>query len=119
MANHPKDERNQIEFPTIEEVAQELLLIQLDCEVVEESDEEGDESPSPLWTSEEGDNTCIDVRLQVMSDGSWAVRWGDSQYDLDHRGYWGSGYLTADTNCQELAYELIEEARDQAAFEQE
>jgi hypothetical protein len=33
---------------------------------------------------------CTDVRLQILPDGSWAVHTGDSSYDQDHRGVWGS-----------------------------
>ena len=38
---------------------------------------------------DEGADT--DVRLQVYEDGQWIVRWGSSDYDQDHRGYWGAG----------------------------
>lgn len=117
MEKYPKDDQNGVEFPTIEQVERALLYAQTDCEVVEETDEEDEGDESPFWGDEEDDNTCIDVRLQVMDNGSWYLHTGDPQFDTDHRGYWGSGYLTADTDCRELAYELIEEARDQAAFE--
>lgn len=55
-----------------------------------------------------------DVRLQV-TDGGWALRTGDSSYDLDHSGYWGAGWVGPGTNCRELARELINEARDHKA----
>ena len=59
--------------------------------------------------------TDIDVRLQVYDDGDWAVRSGDSSYDLDHRGFWGASSLDRGTNCRELARELIDEAANHAA----
>ncbi len=62
---------------------------------------------------ESGDEGGIDVRLQVYDDGAWALRTGDSQYDLDHRGSWGAGYLTKTSNAHEIARELIDEAASQ------
>lgn len=56
----------------------------------------------------------IDVRLQCRADG-WALRTGDAQYDSDHRGAWGTGYLTHNSDCRALAEELIDEAKDHAA----
>jgi len=37
----------------------------------------------------------IEVRLQLF-DGSYQVWTGDSSYDTDHRGYWGSGSIVFD-----------------------
>ena len=64
-------------------------------------------------------NDGIDVRLQVMPGGGWAIHRGDASYDQDHRGYWGAGFLTPATNCRELAKDLIGEAADQAAMDAE
>jgi hypothetical protein len=57
-------------FPSIRNVARELVAVnrEVDC-----ADDEG-----------------CDVRLQVYDNGRWAIRFGDSQYDLDHHGYWGA-----------------------------
>lgn len=57
----------------------------------------------------------MEVRLQVLPDGSWTVLTGDPSYDLDHRGYWGCGYLTKQTNCLDLARELVWQAKDHAS----
>jgi hypothetical protein len=48
-----------------------------------------------------------DVRLQVYADGAWALRWGPSDYDLDHRGAWGA-------SCVPCAgrYDSVDVARD-------
>lgn len=62
-----------------------------------------------------GQGQECEVRLQVYDDGGWAVRTGDSSYDQDHRGYWGSSYLTRRTNCRELARDLIDECAEHAA----
>lgn len=35
-------------------------------------------------------NPDTDVRLQVYPNGEWAVRYGPSDYDQDHRGHWGA-----------------------------
>lgn len=56
----------------------------------------------------------MEVRLQVDPDGGSCVHAGDSQYDTDHRGFWGYGFLTLSTNCTELAKEMVEEAREHA-----
>lgn len=59
-----------------------------------------------------------DVRLQVYPDGQWAVRWGLSDYDQDHRGYWGAGSVASRTSlseCNEIAHDLISQAQDDAA----
>ena len=61
-------------------------------------------------------NEGMDIRLQVYPDGNWAIRTGDSSYDLDHRGYWGAGFITPSTNCRELAKDLIGEADEHAAM---
>lgn len=65
--------------------------------------------------NEEQEGVELEVRLQVRESGSYALHTGDSQYDTDHRGYWGSGFLTSGTDCEELARELIEEAAEHAA----
>jgi hypothetical protein len=57
----------------------------------------------------------MDVRLQVYEDGSWAIRTGLSDYDQDHRGFWGAGSLTASSMVKELrdtAKGLLEQVRD-------
>lgn len=58
----------------------------------------------------------MDVRLQVFEDGQWALRTGDSQYDQDHRGYWGSGILDGKRfNSENLARDLLNQAKEQHA----
>lgn len=86
-----------VKFPSIQDVASALRSQKRWCE--------------------KGDEGGIDVRLQVMEGGSWAIRTGDSSYDQDHRGYWGSSYLTRSSNCRDLAYEMLEECKDQEAME--
>jgi hypothetical protein len=65
--------------------------------------------------SEDADENYIEVRLQVRKNGDWAVHTGDSQYDLDHRGFWGNSCLDHRSNCRELAAELIDQCKDHAA----
>jgi len=70
---------------------------------------------SPHLFQEEEDS---DIRLQVV-DGQWFFHTGDSQYDTDHKGFWG--YLTLptdgnDRNTQlEVARDLIQQAQEQHA----
>lgn len=69
----------------------------------------------------EGD---VDVRLQVYESGEWALRFGDPQYDQDHRGFWGSGVLAGDEDGEgylgweisQLAADLIDQAADDACM---
>lgn len=61
------------------------------------------------------DGEC-DVRLQVYEDGDWAIRYGLSDYDQDHQGYWGASSIDADTSDEALRYtaiDLIDEAEEQ------
>lgn len=60
-------------------------------------------------------NIGMDVRLQVHS-GMWSILTGDSSYDQDHRGCWGSGWLSRETDCNELAADLIGQVEEDAAM---
>jgi hypothetical protein len=95
-----------IEWPTVEEIAADLRAAQ-------------EEIPAGGWVElgedDDEDNHSTDVRLQVYPDGQWALRTGDSSYDHDHRGYWGAGWLTHDTDCDALAADLLAEAQDHHA----
>jgi hypothetical protein len=86
---------SKIRFPSIKSVAKDLAEFKRDAFY-------------------ESDNWC-DVRLQVYEDGAWAVRYGDSQYDQDHRGYWGSSCIDKKSNCRDIAKELIDQAKDHAS----
>lgn len=78
-----------MKFPSIKHVAAELRAINADAE---------------------GD---CDVRLQVYEDGAWAIRVGSSDYDLDHRGYWGASSVPGKRfNATDTARDLIEQARE-------
>lgn len=57
------------------------------------------------------------VRLQVYEDGQWVVRTGDSSYDEDHRGWWGWGYVNIESNCRDLARDLLEQVKDEQAMQ--
>lgn len=60
----------------------------------------------------------VDVRLQVYPDGEWAVRWGLSDYDQDHRGYWGASVMDPADDHEMLfriAREMIDQAEDSAS----
>ena len=90
-------------FPKIDEVAAELRRINKNDAGEPEHGEE---------------DASIDVRLQVYPDGQWAVRWGDSQYDQDHRGFWGSSSVPGDNrrfDSKDIARDLIDQAREHKA----
>jgi len=87
-------------FPSINDVSAELRVI--NKETLEPDD------------AEEG----IDVRLQVLPDSTWQVNWGSSDYDQDHRGYWGSASVPGNNrrfDSKEVAQDLIEQAREHKA----
>ena len=68
-----------------------------------------------------------DVRLQVYEDGQWALRFGLSDYDQDHRGFWGASCvpgtdektgITHRFDSVELAKDLLEQVKDHHADNQ-
>lgn len=64
-------------------------------------------------------NFGTDLRLQVHENGSWSIHTGLADYDTDHQGYWGAGFLHWErSNLTELARDLIEEAKDSAAMQE-
>jgi hypothetical protein len=81
-----------LRFPNVDAIAKELREVNEHCE------------------------TECDVRLQCQATGAsrFTVRVGDSSYDTDHRGFWGSGSLPGygkRFNARSLAQELIEQAK--------
>lgn len=91
-------------FPKIDEVAAELRNI--------------NKMQLPDDADDDGEGGGIDVRLQVYPDGDWAVRWGDSSYDQDHRGYWGSSSVPGDNrrfDSKTFARDLIDQAKEHYA----
>lgn len=88
-------------FPSIKAVAAELRAINQE-----------------LYPNDYPEGDSCDVRLQVYPDGQWAVRSGDSSYDLDHRGYWGCSSLNGRRfDSREIARDLIDQAKDQYAMD--
>jgi len=68
--------------------------------------------PDEYDPEDEDDQPGVDVRLQVH-EGSITVRWGDAQYDHDHRGVWGASWLSHDADeddLEELAEDLLDDA---------
>lgn len=63
-------------------------------------------------------NSGIDVRLQLLND-ELQLHMGDSQYDTNHLGYWGYGFLEYDwredeleANITELVSDLVEQVKE-------
>lgn len=99
-----------MKFPTVSELATELRAINRNVEC----------DPGGDWAN----STGCDVRLQVYPDGQWAVRWGSSDYDQDHRGYWGASVIPGvvrgieiDFDAEEIAQDLLEQAEEQRQWE--
>jgi len=63
----------------------------------------------------------IELRLQVYPSGEWVLRWGDPQYDQDHRGWWGNSFLpgmdASDEQIYTIASNLVDQAADMAAMD--
>ena len=96
----------KIRLPSIADVAADLRAIAKEVKGYGIEAEEDGETPS------------VDVRLQVYPDGTWTVHSGDSQYDLDHRGFWGAGSIPADGsrfNARDVAFHLLADVRDAIA----
>ena len=72
--------------------------------------------PNDPDLADEDGNSGTDCRLQVSEEG-WSVHTGLADYDQDHRGYWGASWLPyGRANLYELARDLIDQARDAAAY---
>ncbi len=87
-----------IKWPSIKAVAAELVRVNRS---VDSADDEG-----------------VDVRLNVQADGSWSVLWGLSDYDQDHRGYWGASSVPGNKRrfrSRDVARDLLEQVKDHAA----
>lgn len=59
----------------------------------------------------------LDVRLQVYHDGAWAVRFGLSDYDQDHRGFWGAASIELESKFKQVAKDLVDQVAEQAVLE--
>lgn len=57
------------------------------------------------------DDGYLDVRLRVF-EGDWEIKFGDSQYDTDHRGLWGYASISEESDLEEIAQELIDEVQN-------
>lgn len=60
------------------------------------------------------DERYIEVRLQLIKNfpeepGTLFINSGSPDFDQDHRGYWSSGIITANTNISELTNDLKSE----------
>lgn len=104
---------NKYGFPTKKELSTRLQEITL----YYDEDMREEEEPS------DEEEAFMDVRLQVF--GGWQIHTGDSSYDQDHRGYWGSGYIRCvpdvrnmtEEEADELAEELIDMAKEAFAMD--
>lgn len=79
----------KIELPSVDDVYASLRHIHdaVDWGLIESE-----------WAEEDH---SVEVRLRVQED-DWAVLWGDSQYDTDHRGYWGAASIHHGDDDNEL-----------------
>ncbi len=100
------DDTTLASVPTVEALAHDLRLARDSWRGYPESREVDPET---------GERYSMDVRLRVASDG-WYLHTGDSSYDTDHRGLWGSLSVSRrDTlaTLRETAASMIREALDQ------
>ena len=79
----------------------------------------GDYDPADL-TDHGEDEPTIDCRVQYH-DHEWRLRSGDSSYDQDHRGHWGSSCVGPDLThdgAMEIAREMVEQVLESIAMAQ-
>lgn len=93
-----------LRVPTPVEISNELRLIALSIHGIDgcEKDDEG--------------RNCTDVRLQLHK--GWSVKSGSSDYDQDHRGYWGGASVSTGMTEDEhlaVAQALLDQAVEAAA----
>lgn len=94
---------NGIKFPSIKDVAHDIRA----C--ARQTDWYGQPRPGE-------DAEYCDVRLQVVEDGRWYVHSGPSDYDQDHRGFWGaSSFPRGRFDSRAIARDLLDQVKDQAA----
>lgn len=74
-----------------------------------------DLAPEVPTSASDEDYNYIDIRLQVYSTGHWAFRVGPSDYDHDHRGFFGSGCVDSETKAKDLLDQMIEQVLEQVA----
>ncbi len=104
-----------MKWPKIKDVASDLIIINRGIGYIDPADAE--------FGCDE--NLC-DVRLQVHKDCGWTIHTGDSSYDQDHRGYWGSSFLPGCNrngrpkrfDSVDIARDLIEQCKEQFAMEE-
>lgn len=66
-------------------------------------------------TDSDSEFVGTDIRLQVTANG-WQLHTGSSDYDQDHRGFWGASCLSyGKQNLLSLARELLDDARESHA----
>lgn len=87
-------------FPTVEQLASCLERYKPGPNDFDDDDDDDNE-----------DERYWDIRLQVYG-GEYCIHTSDSSCDQDHRGYWGSSCIGPDTDCKELAQELLDQATD-------
>lgn len=74
------------------------------------------EAHSNVYWRGDKESDC-EIRLQVYKNGMWSLRVGPSDYDLDHRGFWGASCLPRGRfRSVDLARSLLDQARDQYAM---
>ena len=86
-------------LPSIKELASELKGLKPYIE--DDFIQEGDEKPS------------ITITFAADKKG-WAIQTGDNSYSGSAYGYsnWAVGYLYRNSNCRNLAKDLLEEVKD-------
>ena len=71
----------------------------------------------------EDDEWGLDIRLQISKSdygSEWSIHTGSSDYDQDHRGFWGCSSISGEESTDdiiEIVEDLIEQAEEE--YEQE
>lgn len=91
-----------IDLPSVREVGKELRELSREFPEVDRGEAD----------------TEIEVRLQVLPDGTWQVHYGDPGFDTDHQGYWGSTFILPHISrmeAEEAAHEMLSQVEDAIA----
>lgn len=67
------------------------------------------------------DEKYVDVRLRIQNPSqghliTWALKFGDSSFDQDHRGFWACGSIDQYTDPEGLFQDLKNEVLDYIAM---
>ena len=74
---------------------------------------------------DDDDESYLDIRLQISESdygsdygSEWSIHTGSSDYDQDHRGFWGCSSISGEESTEDII-EIVEDIVEQAEEEYE